>query len=130
MNDTHAEPSAARGRRIGRWQYERGVGWRLDGTDLVLSGHVHNYQRFTRTLHEGHVCTYVVSGNGGYHNLHKLAPGASPGQELSTAVVFEAGDDSNWGYLRLTVTGGKITGHYIAVPLSGPTVVADQFTVG
>ncbi len=98
--------------------------------DLVLSGHVHNYQRFTRTLHEGHVCTYVVSGNGGYHNLHKLAPGASPGQELSTAVVFEAGDDSNWGYLRLTVTGGKITGHYIAVPLSGPTVVADQFTVG
>lgn len=23
-------------RRIGRWQYDRRVGWRLDGTDLVL----------------------------------------------------------------------------------------------
>lgn len=23
-------------RRIGNWQYERYIGWRLDGTDLVL----------------------------------------------------------------------------------------------
>jgi len=44
--------------------------------DMVLSGHVHDYQRFTRTTGAGPAITYVVSGNGGYHNLHKLAPGA------------------------------------------------------
>jgi hypothetical protein len=99
------------------------------GPALVLSGHVHDYQRFTRTLHPGHVCTYVVSGNGGYHNLHKLAPGASKGQELVPGVVFEAGDDANWGYLKVTVDGGKISVQAVAVPLTGATSIIDSFTL-
>ena len=41
--------------------------------DLVLSGHVHDYQRFTRTMADGRKVPYVVIGNGGYDNLHKLA---------------------------------------------------------
>jgi hypothetical protein len=80
--------------------------------DLVLSGHVHDYQRFTRTIGDKTV-PYIVSGNGGYHNLHQLASGASPGQELAPGVVFEFGDATQYGFLKLTVDGGKISGEYV-----------------
>lgn len=80
--------------------------------DLVLSGHVHDYQRFTRTIGTKQV-PYIVSGNGGYHNLHQLSPGASPGEELSPGVVFEFGDATRYGFLKLTVDAGKISGEYV-----------------
>ena len=100
--------------------------------DLVLSGHVHDYQRFTRTMTDGVTeLPYVVIGNGGYHNLHKLAPGATPGEQLGDGVVFEAGDDSNWGFLSLTVDGTKITAEYINVAKDGTvTQSVDSFTAG
>jgi hypothetical protein len=81
---------------------------------LVLSGHVHDYQRFTRTL-DGQAVTYVVSGNGGYHNLHRLAKGATPGEELGADVVFEYGDASRYGFLKLTIVGQRIEGEYVGV---------------
>ncbi|TMK38788.1 MAG: hypothetical protein E6G56_13420 [Actinobacteria bacterium] len=80
--------------------------------DLVLSGHVHDYQRFTRAIGDKQV-PYIVSGNGGYHNLHKLASDASPGDKLADGVTFEYGDASQYGFLKLTVAGGKISGEYI-----------------
>jgi acid phosphatase type 7 len=82
--------------------------------DLVLSGHVHDYQRFSRKLGDKSV-PYIVSGNGGYHNLHKLAPGATPGQQLTTDVTFEFGDDAQYGFLKLTAGAGTITGEYVGV---------------
>jgi acid phosphatase type 7 len=82
--------------------------------DLVLSGHVHDYQRFTRTIN-GRQVPFVVSGNGGYHNLHRLATGASPGEELGEGVVFEHGDDRRYGFLKLTIKGGTGEGEYVAV---------------
>jgi predicted MPP superfamily phosphohydrolase len=82
--------------------------------DMVLSGHVHDYQRFTRTIGQRQV-PYVVAGNGGYHNLHKLAPDAAPGDELSPGVVLEFGDDSRYGFLKLTAAEGKIAGEYVGV---------------
>lgn len=81
---------------------------------LILSGHVHDYQRFTHTIN-GRPVPYVVAGNGGYHNLHKLANGAAPGEELANGVVFEHGDDRRYGFLKLTVNGGAGEGEYIAV---------------
>ena len=96
------------------------MGQALDGVftaagrvpDLLLSGHVHDYQRFTRTL-SGKQVPYIVSGNGGYHNLHQLAPGASAGEEVGPGVVFEFGDDTQYGFLKLTVAGGVISGEYV-----------------
>ncbi len=98
--------------------------------DLVLCGHVHDYQRFTRTMPNGSTeLPYVVIGNGGYHNLHKLAPGATPGEQLGDGVVFEAGDDSNWGFLTLTSDGTKISAEYISVAKDGTlTPNVDSFT--
>lgn len=82
--------------------------------DMVLSGHVHDYQRFTRTIGQSQV-PYIISGNGGYHNLHQLASDASPGQELATGVVYDFGDDSHYGFLKFTVSGKSISGEYVGV---------------
>lgn len=98
--------------------------------DLVLSGHVHDYQRFTRTIQERQV-PYIVSGNGGYHNLHKLARDASPGAQLAPDVVFDYGDASQYGFLKLTVSGGTISGEYVgAKPGTMPDGSDAQITPG
>ncbi len=82
--------------------------------DMVLSGHVHDYQRFTHSIN-GVPVPYIVSGNGGYHNLHKLARDATAGEELTKGITFEYGDDSRYGFLTLTVQGKTIKGEYTAV---------------
>ncbi len=43
--------------------------------DIVLSAHVHNYQRFTRELDDGekkHEVPYIVVGTGGHWKLHPM----------------------------------------------------------
>jgi hypothetical protein len=96
--------------------------------EMVLSGHVHNYQRFTRTI-AGKQVPYVVAGAGGYHNLHPMAQ-ASGGEVLelpfqaSADCELEAFCDKEWGFLRLTLTPDgagvvRIAGEYIAVAKDG-----------
>ena len=41
--------------------------------DIVFSGHVHNYQRFTKTYEDGSTVPFVVAGAGGYADLHPIA---------------------------------------------------------
>jgi metallophosphoesterase superfamily enzyme len=82
--------------------------------DLILSGHVHDYQRFARAV-GGDQVPYIVSGNGGYPNLHKLAKDAEKGEEVLSGVTFEYGDDSRYGFLKLTIKGGVGEGEYFAV---------------
>ena len=82
--------------------------------DMVLSGHVHDYQRFTRTI-DGKSVPYIVSGNGGYHNLHRFAADATQGESVADGVVFDFGDPNHYGFIKLTVNGGTISGEYVAV---------------
>lgn len=92
--------------------------------DMVLAGHVHMYERFTKTLADGGAIPYIVAGAGGYHNLHKVL--SVDGQKLQTptqfvdkegeAVVLEKYCDDRWGFLRLEVTQTLITGRYFTVP--------------
>lgn len=82
--------------------------------ELVLSGHVHDYQRFSRRRGD-HTISYVVIGNSGYHNLHVFARDAKQGEEVADGVTFEYGDAKEYGFLKLTVTGGKIAGSYTGV---------------
>ena len=82
--------------------------------DLVLSGHVHDYQRFTRRHGEEKI-PYIVVGNSGYHNLHAFAKGTEPGEEVGEGVTLEYGDAEEYGFLRLTVSKGKISGEYTGV---------------
>jgi Calcineurin-like phosphoesterase len=77
----------------------------------VLSGHAHNYQRFTR-IKAGRETPFIVAGNGG----HAVAPLTRKGNPALRApalqaplsdgddkVVFENYDDQNFGYLRILV---------------------------
>lgn len=82
--------------------------------DLVLSGHVHDYQRFTRKRGDAEI-PYIVIGNSGYHNLHVFAKDTKAGEEIGGGVTFEAGEASEYGFLRLTVSKGKISGEFTGV---------------
>jgi hypothetical protein len=83
-----------------------------------LSAHVHNYQRFTRTVH-GRQIPYIIAGNGG-HGIQKLAvkgstirtPVSVAGQPAGQTLVFESYDDVNYGYLRLLVTPAQLRIEY------------------
>lgn len=96
--------------------------------EIVVSGHVHDDQRFTRMLNSQPI-TYLVSGNGGYHNLHELASDATAPMQVDSETVFEFGDDQNWGFHIITAGHGKIGGEYVSVSRDGETVTrnADTF---
>jgi Calcineurin-like phosphoesterase len=87
-----------------------------------LSGHVHNYQRFTRTrTHEGTQIPYIDCGNGG-HNLRQLTKKGSAvlrapqiiqkAQGKNDQVVLENYDDQNYGYLRIVATSAQLRIEY------------------
>ncbi|HVH78862.1 MAG TPA: metallophosphoesterase, partial [Stellaceae bacterium] len=79
----------------------------------VLAGHAHNYQRFTRH-HDEMEIPYIICGNGG-HNVQKLHLKGATGGALRTPqivhsaagdadqVTLENYDDTDYGYLRITV---------------------------
>jgi hypothetical protein len=82
--------------------------------DMVLSGHVHNYQRFTNTVTAGTTrqIPYVVAGSGGYTRLtpiHKIG-GKAPQVplKLDDTLTLEQYDVSNFGFLRIQVTKQQI----------------------
>jgi len=88
--------------------------------DLMISGHVHNYQRFTWTLN-GQQVPCIVMGNGGYHNLHPMAKdpnGNKPvaPETISNSLTLDSYDDTNYGFLRLEVDGSTVSGLYYSVP--------------
>ena len=99
--------------------------------DMVLSGHVHNYQRFTRTLDgNGKTVAYIVDGASGYHNRHSMASGAAPQLKVTPDTVLEAFCADKWGFLKLTIDGMTITGEYVGVDKTGAvTPAVDTFTV-
>jgi hypothetical protein len=88
--------------------------------DLVLTGHVHNYQRFTGTL-AGKAVPFIVAGAGGYNPaLHVLAP-AFHKAKLPIALagsegILENFCDSQHGYLKISVTAREMVVEYFAVP--------------
>jgi hypothetical protein len=111
--------------------------------DLILSGHAHLYERYTRVMKaDGRHIACVVAGNGGYYNLTKMkstTAGAkpTPGQHsepdgLGNTVNLDQFNDTSYGYLRITVTASTIVVESLGVSLTAPTAtptVIDQFTV-
>jgi hypothetical protein len=73
----------------------------------VLSGHFHNYQRYTRTVSEMHI-PYLVAGSGGYGVSQLVREGGS-GLSVPRRLPLEDDDvtlenyrDQHYGYLRIT----------------------------
>ena len=110
--------------------------------DLVLTGHVHNYQRWSVPHGNGNSpLTYVVAGAGGYPNLHTMAhvdgqpPPLGWSDPESGATLESYNFAHRHGFLRLTVTRSEIGGVYTTVPRpqeswsEGPVRAIDEFTI-
>jgi len=92
--------------------------------DMVIAGHVHDYQRLTQEFSDGRQVPFLVTGAGGYHNLHHVMK--VDHQAMITPVLMHKDDDSmitleayvddHHGFLILSVTPELITGHYYQVP--------------
>jgi len=87
-----------------------------------LSGHAHNYQRFTRTRNADKTqIPYIVCGNGG-HNHQPLSKSGGhtirapqiiqKAGDKTDLVVLENYDDQNYGYLRVVVTKTQLRIEY------------------
>jgi hypothetical protein len=74
--------------------------------DLFLSGHAHNYQRYTRRI-AGKQIVYVVVGTGGMpHQAVKTATGQPA--DSSHQVTYDA-SISTYGYLFVTVSAKQLS---------------------
>lgn len=118
--------------------------------DIVLSGHAHLYERYTRTMKaDGREIPYIVAGNGGYYNLSKLKTDASgkkptPGAQTEpdgqgNTITLEQFNDTNFGFLRVTASASSIEIEALAIadptatttttaPIPAPTVI-DHFSL-
>jgi predicted phosphodiesterase len=103
--------------------------------DLVLSGHVHNYQRYSRSVGETRV-PYLVVGAGGYWHLHEMQAGVEPGMPMPDApgLTLDQYVADRHGFLRVEVSASALRMQYFTVPRphehwSDPAAVFDDVTV-
>jgi hypothetical protein len=118
--------------------------------DVVLSAHVHSYQRITYTMASGRQIPYLICGSGGHGPIEELTK-TCWGKEgkVTSELVFPRGltlphedeaklvayDDEHYGFLRLTVdaNGKTIAGEFFAAadtkkPMNAVNVsAADSF---
>jgi hypothetical protein len=106
--------------------------------DMILSGHAHLYERYTRVV-GGNQIPFVVAGCGGYYDLSSFKKGSS-GRKPSTPVsgtdadgnklTLECFNDSSFGYLLLTVSSAQLRCKFIGVDTkTKATSVLDQVTL-
>lgn len=107
--------------------------------DIVFTGHVHNYQRFTEVVNKREV-PYIVAGAGGYWHLHYVrkqpdgSPLPMPYKMPGSNVTLENYVDTRHGFMRLTVTAQTMTGEYFTVPRpqeswKAPATLEDTFVL-
>ncbi len=97
---------------------------RRAGCRLVISGHVHNYQRFVYDD-----MTYLVAGAGGFFELHDVLPPEFPG-----AVYPVVARTLEHSFVHMTVTPEQLVLRGIVVPVpfvagDGAVILADEFVV-
>ena len=88
----------------------------------VLSGHSHNYQRFTRKVGSMQI-PFVVAGNGGYGmaTLFRSNKPALPAPLAGKDVVLESVDDQHFGFLRLTVDAERLRIEHQPISTDAPS---------
>jgi hypothetical protein len=108
--------------------------------DMVLSGHAHLYERYTRTMTaDGRQIPYVVAGNGGYLNLSNPRKGKNglnpqpgiPGNDgKGNQLTLNVYNNTLYGFLRLTVDKNSILCESLGVDeTTDKTSSMDAFTV-
>lgn len=108
--------------------------------DMVMSGHAHLYERYTR-VKDGNQIPFLVAGCGGFYNLSGLKPGKHlpqpktpiSGQDpAGNKLTLENYNDTTFGYLLLTVSATQLAGKFMGVDVTGKTrapTVKDHFTL-
>ena len=109
--------------------------------DIVFTGHVHDYQRFTRKMPSGQDLPYIVAGAGGYWHLHTMQkqPDGSaiqvPYNMPESGVILESYCDDRHGYLKMNLAQNILSGEYYAIASSttqttnaGPQLI-DSFSL-
>ncbi|HTD40788.1 MAG TPA: metallophosphoesterase [Mucilaginibacter sp.] len=95
--------------------------------NIVLTAHVHNYQRIEKEIAKGTRSPFIVAGLGGYYHLHNLTANAGD-VDPNTGAKLIYGDDKNHGYVTLTVDKENIAGEVTTVDKNNNvTQKADQF---
>jgi len=107
--------------------------------DIVLSGHVHNYQRYTRQI-GGRDLPFIVAGGGGYFNIYKMqsnpdgSPLEVPMRMAEPGLTLENYWTDSHGYMKMRFERGKLIGEYYAVAEAnqsnpGQATPVDSFAV-
>ena len=86
--------------------------------NLVLSGHVHDYQRIEQTIAPDGATPFIVTGNGCYHNLHAVHSGSGD-KAPDTGAVLKYADAKSWGFITLTIDKKWISGATTEVDRTG-----------
>jgi hypothetical protein len=95
--------------------------------NLVLSGHVHNYQRIEKSIAPDGPTPFIVTGNGGYHNLHAVH--SNPGDEApDSKAVLKYVAAKSWGFVTLSIDKKTISGATTEVDRTGAVKAGDSFS--
>jgi acid phosphatase type 7 len=94
--------------------------------NLVLSGHVHNYQRIEQKIAPHGPTPFIVCGNGGYHNLHALHTQDGGTADDTGAVLKYA--KKTWGFMTLTIDKHTISGETLEVDRNDHVTAGDKFS--
>ena len=95
--------------------------------NLVMSGHVHDYQRIDQAIAgEATPTPFLVVGNGGYHNLHQIhSPVGTAAPDTGAVLKYAA---VCWGYLTLSIDSETIRGMSTEIGRDGtPLPTKDVF---
>lgn len=94
--------------------------------NLVQAGHVHIHQRMEKTIAPETKTPFVVTGNGGCHNLHAITgANGTTARDTGAALVYGV---ENWGYLSLTIDAASIRGQATEIDRNGLAGAGDVFT--
>lgn len=94
--------------------------------NMLLTAHVHNYQRIEREIVQNSVTPFLVAGGGGYFHLHHLQA-ANGDTDNATGARLIASDDQRHSYVTLTVDSKSISGVATSVNQDRTTVLMDEF---
>jgi hypothetical protein len=102
------------GSRVMAQEVEEAINESRRVPNLILTGHVHNYQRIEVTT--GHITIPIfVIGNGGYWHLHRM--NASPGYtDDETGATLKATADTRHGFAKFEIGSRVINGRFVTVP--------------
>jgi len=93
--------------------------------NLVLSGHVHDYQRIEQKIAPDGPTPFIVSGNGGYHNLHQVhSLNGTVAPDTNAKLIYSK---VCWGYLTLTIDKKTISGKSTEIDRDGKVTAGDTF---